>query len=172
MVMNKLYTLLIISLLLFSCNETEKKQKDNLETSENEIAVVENKDEVSNALPIVDYEGLKPYLEKEDDITYVVNFWATWCRPCVAELPYFEFITEKYNTQKVKVILVSQDMKSAVKSALIPFVKKRKLQSKVILLHDPDANGWINKIDPSWSGGFPATVIYNKKYQHFREGNF
>lgn len=119
-----------------------------------------------------DFNGLKYFLEQSNDTTYVVNFWATWCLPCVEELPYFEKLNAEYVDKKVKVILVSLDMAKQVESRLIPFMQKRKLASKVILLHDLDANAWIEKVDKSWSGAIPATVIYKNKQTKFFERSF
>jgi thiol-disulfide isomerase/thioredoxin len=106
------------------------------------------------------YESLR---NQPNDTTYIINFWATWCVPCVAELPHFEQITKKYQTQKVKVYLVSLDFRKNIDSHLRPFVKKKNLQSAVLLLDEPDANAWIDKVDPSWSGALPATIIFNNK---------
>ncbi len=121
---------------------------------------------------VVDYKGLEPYLNKQNDTTYVINFWATWCGPCVKELPCFEQITDNYNDQKVKVILVSLDFPKSYQKSLIPFIKRKELKSEVILLDDPDSNTWINKIDKSWSGAIPATIIYNKNSRSFYEQSF
>ncbi|WP_035678051.1 TlpA family protein disulfide reductase [Flavobacterium limnosediminis] len=119
-----------------------------------------------------DFNSFEPILHKNDDTTYVINFWATWCLPCVKELPYFEQLNKKYENQNVKVILVSMDMPKKVENSLIPFVKKKKLQSEVIHLDDPDANAWIEKVDKNWSGSIPATIIYNSKTRKFYESSF
>jgi hypothetical protein len=65
------------------------------------------------------------------------------------------------------VILVSLDFKNQIDSKLIPFLKERVLKSKVIVLDDPDANSWIDKVDHRWSGAIPATVIYKKERKLF-----
>lgn len=121
---------------------------------------------------VVDFKGLEPYLNKQNDTTYVINFWATWCGPCVKELPYFEKITESYKDKKVKVILVSLDFPKSYKKSLLPFLVKRGIKSEVILLNDPDSNTWISKIDKDWSGAIPATIIYNKSSRSFYEKSF
>lgn len=119
-----------------------------------------------------DYNSLEYFLKKDNDTTYVVNFWATWCVPCVEELPSFEKLNAEYKDKKVKVILVSLDMSKQIESRLLPFMQKKKLQSKVVLLNDPDANAWIERVDKSWSGAIPATVIYKKQNRKFYERSF
>lgn len=113
------------------------------------------------------YEGLEKYLNLKDDKVYVINFWATWCLPCVKELPYFELLSTNYKDKKVEVILVSLDMPQKVETVLISFIQKKKLQSKVVHLDNPDANNWIEKINKNWSGAIPATIIYNSKDKKF-----
>jgi thiol-disulfide isomerase/thioredoxin len=119
-----------------------------------------------------DFKTFEGFLHKDDGSTYVVNFWATWCLPCVKELPYFEELNKNYKDKNVKVILVSLDMPKKVESNLIPFIIKKKLQSQVIHLDDPDANAWIEKVSKNWSGSIPATVIYNAKESKFYEQSF
>jgi len=116
-----------------------------------------------------DYKAFEYFLSRKNDTTYVVNFWATWCKPCIAELPNFEKLNTGYQDKKVKVILVSMDMSKQVDTNLLPFIKRKNLQSKVIFLNDPDANSWIEKVDKSWSGAIPATVIYNSTQRKFYE---
>jgi thiol-disulfide isomerase/thioredoxin len=119
-----------------------------------------------------DYSGLEHFLSKDNDTTYVVNFWATWCVPCVEELPHFEKLNAKYKDDKVKVILVSLDMPKMVENKLLPFIKENQLKSEVLYLRDPDANSWIPKVDSAWSGAIPATLIYNKDTRRFFEQSF
>ncbi|WP_286927992.1 TlpA family protein disulfide reductase [Flavobacterium sp. UBA4197] len=119
-----------------------------------------------------DFNGLEPLLKKDNDTTYVVNFWATWCVPCVAELPHFEKLNADYKDKKVKVLLVSLDMPQKVESNLLPFIKKKNMQSEIVYLNDPDANAWISKVDTAWSGAIPATVIYKGDKRKFFEQSF
>jgi thiol-disulfide isomerase/thioredoxin len=132
--------------------------------------LVEEKNQL--AIPSYDFEEFQQFLQKKNDTTYVVNFWATWCKPCIKELPYFEKINTEYADDKVKVILVSLDFPDLLEKQVIPFVEKRGLKSQVILLDDSDANSWIPKVDAAWSGAIPATVIYNKKNRTFYEKAF
>ncbi len=124
------------------------------------------------SIPVYDFKTFEPFLKISNDTTYVVNFWATWCMPCVAELPHFEKANKVYKHKKVKVILVSLDMKKDVETKLPAFIKKKKLQSKIVYMNDPDANSWIMAVDKSWSGAIPATVIYNAYKRKFYEQSF
>jgi len=127
---------------------------------------------MNDDLQVVDYEGLENYLEQFKDCTVVINFWATWCVPCVKELPYFEEVTKTYPDEKVVVVLVSLDFSNQLNTKLKPFVKKHDLQSNVVLLDDPDQNTWIDKVDPNWSGTIPITVIRKGDKKEFYEKSF
>ena len=122
-----------------------------------------------NEVPTIDYNSLKPLLNQEGDKVYVVNFWATWCAPCIKELPYFEKINARPG---VEVLLVSLDFPQHKEKRLLPFVAKYQLQSKVVHLNDARENYWINAISKDWSGALPATIIYNQERREFYEGEF
>jgi thiol-disulfide isomerase/thioredoxin len=120
----------------------------------------------------IDYNGLEKLLSKNNDKIYIVNFWATWCKPCVQELPAFEKIYNTYKNQDVELILVSLDFPNQIESRVIPFIKKNNLKGNVVLMADPDQNTWIPKVDETWSGAIPATLIYTKNSRKFYEQSF
>lgn len=93
------------------------------------------------------------------DTVYIINFWATWCGPCVAELPEFNKLYKAYDGRPVKIILVSLDFKQAYPMKLERFVDKQGLLPQVMWLSDTDPNEYIPKIDNGWQGSIPATVI-------------
>ncbi len=97
------------------------------------------------------------------DTIYVVNFWATWCAPCIAELPHFERLQLEHKDQPLKVILVSLDLKSKLEKVVIPFVRRNKLQNEVFLLNETNEQEYIDRISKEWSGALPATLIYNTR---------
>ncbi len=123
-------------------------------------------------IPVYNYDELKPLLSKDNDTTYVVNFWATWCTPCVQELPYFVELNKTYKNQAFKLILVSLDFKKDYIRKLQPFVVERSLESHVVVLEDNHSNYWIDDIDKTWSGSIPATLVYKGKQRVFYERTF
>ncbi len=90
---------------------------------------------------------------------YVVNFWATWCAPCVKELSYFDELSVEISDNHAEVVLVSVDFKKDHDRRLLPLIVMKEIKSRVVHLTDPDANSWIDKIDPSWDGSIPATLF-------------
>jgi hypothetical protein len=64
-------------------------------------------------------------------------------------------------SNQVNVTLISLDYADVLNTKVIPFVKKRQLTAKVLLLDEIDYNSWIDSVDPSWSGAIPATLVIN-----------
>lgn len=118
------------------------------------------------------FEDMEYIFHHDNDTTYLINFWATWCKPCVEEMPYIDPLTEKYKDEKFKIILVSLDFKKQLESKLIPYLNKNKIQSEVIVLADSKTNKWIDKVDPKWSGAIPITLVYKGQERFFYEENF
>ncbi len=123
----------------------------------------------SQKIEYIQVPELEQILKSSDNKLFVINFWATWCSPCVSELPIFENVAKEYDAGKVKFILISLDFPSQIEKKLIPFLKKNKITLDVPVMMDMDYNSWINKVDPSWEGNIPATLFFNnpKKIRHF-----
>lgn len=156
---------ILVLMILFSSCKNQSEPKTELNT-ENEIQVNEN------SIPVYDFDEFQHILQYEDENTYIVNFWATWCKPCIKELPYFEEIRENYKEKNVNVILVSLDFSENLESHVLPFIEKHSLKSKIVLLDDVDSNRWIPLVSEDWSGAIPATIIYNKNKRNFYERTF
>lgn len=125
----------------------------------------------SQNISVLKITDLEKRIQNNSDTTYIVNFWATWCVPCVKELPDFDSINNTFIKNKVKVILVSLDFKEDLKIKLLPFIVAKKIKSEVVLLDELDGNYFIPKVADEWSGAIPATLIINnnKKINHFFE---
>jgi thiol-disulfide isomerase/thioredoxin len=117
----------------------------------------------SQSVKVWKIQDLENRINTNSDTTYIVNFWATWCGPCVKELPAFDTIHTAYLQQKIKVILVSLDFKEDIEKKVIPFLHKKQVQSEVVLLDETNANYFIPKISDQWSGALPGTWIVNRK---------
>lgn len=118
-------------------------------------------------IPIYNFDSLEPLLYTDSDKTYIVNFWAMWCIPCVKELPIIE--AYKKANPDVEILLVSLDFIEDIETKLKPFLVKKGITSKVVLLDDPDSNTWIDKVYPNWSGSIPFTIIFNNKNRSYHE---
>lgn len=113
---------------------------------------------------------LQDYISKSDSVL-VINFWATFCKPCIEEIPYFESTVKKYKDQKVKLMLVSLDLKEEYPVKIKAFAKKNNYSSQIVWLNETNADYFCPKVDKAWSGGIPATLIINTKtgYRKFFE---
>lgn len=123
---------------------------------------------------LLTFRELEARISQQSDTTYLVNFWATWCAPCLKELPHFDRLQRSYSSEKVKVLLVSLDFRSQLETGVIPFVEKKDVYSEVLLLDEPDQAAIINRISPDWSGALPATLAVNAASgaRRFHEGTF
>jgi thiol-disulfide isomerase/thioredoxin len=110
-------------------------------------------------------------IHNKSDTIYIVNFWATWCKPCIQELPDFESFNRQNKPALVKIILVSMDFKEELEKKLVPFLEKNNYSSEVILLDEINGENFINKINKKWSGAIPATYFTykNKKKEELFE---
>jgi thiol-disulfide isomerase/thioredoxin len=118
-------------------------------------------------IPVLSFEQLAPMLQTQSDTVYMVNFWATWCLPCVEEMPdLLKFAADNKNN-KFRLLLVSLDMPNQLESRVRPFVKRFSISEKVVLLDDPDANKWIDRVSPDWSGALPGTLLFSRDFRQF-----
>ncbi|MEQ8423186.1 MAG: TlpA disulfide reductase family protein [Cyclobacteriaceae bacterium] len=109
---------------------------------------------------MVKINDLEKMIEVKSDKIQVINFWATWCAPCIKELPFFEQMNA--SRDDVRVSLVSVDIDLDPDPAKVHrFVARKKLKSDVYILNEENPNSWIDKIDENWSGAIPATLIVN-----------
>ena len=110
---------------------------------------------------MIKWPELESIINSGSDTTYVINFWATWCKPCIKELPHFDKLAATFPGRKIKVLLVSLDFKRQFETNLKPYLVNNNVVSEVVLIDEPDYNTWIDKVDKSWSGAIPATLIFN-----------
>ena len=169
-----LLSLLCSLFLLNACvnpNETQNKTSTDDASSE----MVESTEKKPMKVPeVMDFAEFQERIKTNDDTLYIYNFWATWCMPCVKEMPYFEQVHDEYASKKVKLIFVSLDFIDMLSTKLVPFINKRKLSEEVWLLNERNPNSWIDKVSDTWTGSIPATLFSHppSSYKAFYERSF
>jgi len=125
----------------------------------------------SQEIPKWKITDVEKYMKGGNEEVLVINFWATFCKPCVAEIPSFIKITEKYKSNKVQLLLVSLDLPSYYPAKVANFAKKNKFTANIVWLDETNADYFCPKIDKSWSGSIPGTLFLNTKtgYRKFFE---
>lgn len=124
----------------------------------------------NQSIPVLKFNELEQQWMKNNDTVYLVNYWATWCKPCVEELPDFIKLNKELKDEKFKMFLVSLDFPSQIDSRVIPFLKKNDIQAVVFLLDD-NPNIWINKVNPDWDGDIPVTQIIQNGRKEFHNSS-
>ena len=124
----------------------------------------------SQSIPKWKIGDLEEYIAKSDT-PVIVSFWATYCVPCIKEIPYFQEVVAKYKDNGVKLLLVSLDFEEAYPEKVSSFANKRKFTSPIVWLDETNADYFCPKVDNKWSGVMPATLFINNKkgYRSFFE---
>src|ERR1022692_1200600 len=110
---------------------------------------------------------LEAYI-KNCDHPLIVNFWATYCGPCIKEIPYFERLAGQQKEKKVELLLISVDLPDYYPSKITLFINEKKFASSVWWLNESNADYFCPKVDKSWTGGIPSTLFVNNK-THYRK---
>jgi thiol-disulfide isomerase/thioredoxin len=110
---------------------------------------------------VIKFGALEGRLNTTSDKIQVINFWATWCAPCVKELPLLENLNTKSNLD-VKITLINLDYVDNL-DKVNAFISRKNIRSEVLLLDEIDYDSWIDKVDKNWTGAIPATLIFNPK---------
>ncbi|MGK6351357.1 TlpA disulfide reductase family protein [Parapedobacter sp. DT-150] len=124
-------------------------------------------------IPLITLDGLEKRLDNGGDTTFIINLWATWCAPCVAEMPHFEQLQRNHQSKPLRVLFVSLDAKQD-HDAVLHFVGTKGLKNEVLLLDEKNEQAFIPQISPEWSGAIPATLFVNteKDIRIFKEQEF
>ena len=139
--MKKYFLSIFIILVIIGCQKSEK----NLNVS------------------LVDANGFQELLTSNKGNVLVVNIWATWCVPCVEEMPDLIKLTDQYKDKNVKLISISIDYPEEIDSKILPFIKSHKLNFPVYVNNFRNDESFINFLNKDWSGAIPATFVYDKK---------
>ena len=157
--------LILIPFLCFACQSTTPER--NAKVTE---LLAPNGSELP--YPVYDsFDAIEALFQQRDDRTYVINFWATWCKPCVEEMPYFERLAREAGPD-TEVIAVSLDFKKDIPTKLQSFVSTHPDLPPVVALADDKYNNWIDRVDPEWGGAIPVTIIYRNDKRVFHAEKF
>jgi thiol-disulfide isomerase/thioredoxin len=123
----------------------------------------------SPPLEVISFETFEQMTQKPSEKIRIYNFWATWCAPCVKEMPAFEKVSSEDTS--VELLFISLD-DGRRPERVTAFIEKRGVKSPVFLLNDVDFNSWINKVSEKWSGAIPATLFIKPNGDRiFHEGD-
>src|SRR5215207_11174887 len=113
---------------------------------------------------------LKAAIKNADKPT-VFNFWATFCKPCIEEIPYFQQLVKKYDSAGVRLVLVSLDLSETYPKKIRTFANRFKFTAPITYLDETNADLFCPAVDQSWSGALPASLFVNNKmgYRKFFE---
>ena len=172
--MRKIYSFALFAfiILLSSCQSKTETEKTNIaessKTSSSTTKAVQTETKTSPQVDVVQFDAIESLMSDQSGNLQVINFWATWCKPCVKELPYFESAYEKHANNGVNFTLVSLDFVEDLDNKVIPFVERKELKSKVLLLDNTKYDTWISKVSEDWDGAIPITVFTDKKKGFFK----
>lgn len=115
------------------------------------------------AVSEVDAAGLKKLLLRDASESHplLVTFWATWCEPCREEFPDLVKIDADYRSRGLEFITISLDDLTDIKTTVPQFLKQMRAQMPSYLLNASEPETAINEVDPTWSGGLPATFLFD-----------
>ena len=116
---------------------------------------------LAQSVEVINVENMESIIHEKTGKTRVINFWATWCKPCIEELPYFEAVNQDPDFDDIEIVLISLDFVEDLNTKVRNYIEKKSITSTVKLLDNVDYNSWIDKVDPSWSGAIPATLVIN-----------
>ncbi|MFM1921681.1 MAG: hypothetical protein RLZZ303_3315 [Candidatus Hydrogenedentota bacterium] len=112
---------------------------------------------------LIGAEGLRAKLAESRGKVVVINFWATWCPPCVSEMPYFAELYTKYAGKPLSLLSLSADAKDTIEKAVIPFQKEKKLPFPIWVLDERDPDAFTAVLGKELSGALPETLIFSKE---------
>lgn len=113
-------------------------------------------------IDLIDSKVFNEILEDNEGKVIVVNVWATWCVPCVEEMPDLVKLSDSYESGNVKVIGISIDYPEEIQSKILPFIKKNKINFPVYVNNFKNDEALINFLNKDWSGAIPVTFVYDK----------
>ena len=103
-------------------------------------------------------EAVAKLAKNDTENLVLVNLWATWCGPCVAELPEFVEMNRMYRKRKFTLVTISMDEPDK-KDAALKILKDAHMSATNYLLHTKDRDKFAEALDKEWPGPLPYTIL-------------
>lgn len=164
--MKKLVLSLMIIAGISSCNKETKTTENTENISEDSVTTIESEELTENIIPfkqieLTPEETSKILAKQNNDTLYVTNFFATWCGPCMREIPHFKEKMQELKSQPVKFTFVGLDEKNDWGTKVKAFAEENNLSENIVLL---DGMKLTPEFFPAnfkvWDGGsIPFTMM-------------
>lgn len=148
---NYIYLLLLSCIL--ACQQPNKPQAT--------ISALEIPVDTSKLASLSEFKEFEDLMASEKGNVVLVNIWATWCKPCVHEMPMLEKLHQNYNGKGIKIVTLSIDEVAKADSLVIPFWEEKNFSMDNYLIAHQDPGAFVNKIDPLWIGLLPTSFIFD-----------
>ena len=115
------------------------------------------------SIQVIDTPGLVQALERGRGRVVVLNLWATWCPPCVEEMPHFAAFHRRYAPKGVKLLSVSVDHPDTLEDRVRPFAREHNLPFGVLVVDERSPEALGRALNVEWGGSVPVTFVFDKK---------
>ncbi len=122
-----------------------------------------SQEEIYNMGPndVIDEAALLEVVADRHGKVLLLNVWATWCTPCVEEMPHLTRLAKEYRHRPVEFIGLSVDYADEIDNKIRPFIKKHKINFRIVVQNFTNSQAIIDSLNNKWSGAVPATFIYD-----------
>jgi peroxiredoxin len=107
---------------------------------------------------LIDANGVREIMKNNSGKLRLVNIWATWCAPCVIEMPELVNINRMYRARGFEMVTISADMPGK-KDDVLKFLKDKQVSCANYQFNSDDKTEFAEALDKDWEGGIPYTVI-------------
>lgn len=105
---------------------------------------------------------LRAALDARKGRVVLVNFWATWCRPCLKELPALLALEQEYASRGFELLAVSLDEPADGDAIVQPFLTKWFPSLRSLIRSSPDMDAMVSVVDPAWNEVLPTSYVVDR----------